>query len=331
VREREAVWRRAAETWSRAGLHAEAGVLFERALRYAPDAPDALAGLGRALVAEGRAPRGAALLARALERAEARGDRSDAIALSLAKALAEALRDLPAAIARARSIANDASEALEARALEGRWRAALGDLGGASLAYAKLRDLAATRAEGDREGVAATAFAALVEAARFERVEREDLFAAQRHLACALRLRPNDAGALAAYREVGSAIAGRGAGASEGVGENASESAGAGAGAGESELPEDAEARVHELTQKLQGDPTRDDVADELARLLRGLGRSHELLALLSARLEDATPERRVKLVPATKAVLADLEREAREAGRDAEAALFRDFLGVLE
>ena len=92
-----------------------------------------------------------------------------------------------------------------------------------------------------------------------------------------------------------------------------------------------AAARVEELTHTLQGDPTRDDVVDELAALLVRLGRSLELLALLSARLEDAPPERRAQLLPAQRAVLTRLEEDARAAGRESEASLFRDARQMLD
>jgi hypothetical protein len=69
---------------------------------------------------------------------------------------------------------------------------------------------------------------------------------------------------------------------------------------------------------------------DELAARLARVGKSLELLALLSARLEDAPPERRARLVPRQKDVLERLEREARAAGRAAEADLFRDARGAL-
>jgi hypothetical protein len=65
-------------------------------------------------------------------------------------------------------------------------------------------------------------------------------------------------------------------------------------------------------------------VADELAALLEQAGRGHELLALLSARLEDATPERRVVLAPTAAAALERLARDAEAAGRHEEAALYR-------
>jgi hypothetical protein len=49
-----------------------------------------------------------------------------------------------------------------------------------------------------------------------------------------------------------------------------------------------------------------------------------DLLALLSARLEDAPPDRREALLPRHREVLATLEQEARAAGREAEADLFK-------
>jgi hypothetical protein len=86
-----------------------------------------------------------------------------------------------------------------------------------------------------------------------------------------------------------------------------------------------AELRVEELTRILQADPSRDDIVDELAALLIRLGRGLELLALLSARLEDAAPARRAQLLPTQRAVLERLEQDARASGRAVEADLFRD------
>jgi hypothetical protein len=88
--------------------------------------------------------------------------------------------------------------------------------------------------------------------------------------------------------------------------------------------PEEDEARIEALTNMLHGDPTNDAVVDELTVRLTRLGRSMDLLALLSARLEDAPPERRNELLPRHRAVLERLEQEARAAGRDGEADLFR-------
>jgi hypothetical protein len=58
--------------------------------------------------------------------------------------------------------------------------------------------------------------------------------------------------------------------------------------------------------------------------LLEQLGRGHELLALVTARLEDATPERRPRLAPKARAVLERLAAEADAKGRSEEAALYR-------
>src|SRR5262249_38596339 len=121
--EKHATWRRAGDAWRQAGLGGEAARLYERALRYAPDDPAGLVGPGAAPPAGGRAARGAALLARAIDRAEAAQKPTPALTVVLARALAESLGDKPAAIARARGVPNDAPEALVARALEGRWRA----------------------------------------------------------------------------------------------------------------------------------------------------------------------------------------------------------------
>jgi hypothetical protein len=83
------------------------------------------------------------------------------------------------------------------------------------------------------------------------------------------------------------------------------------------------EARIEGLTEKLRADPTRDEVVDELVDVLSRLGRGLELLALLSARLEDAPPERRATLVVHQRVVLEKLESEAKAAGRLEEASLF--------
>ena len=321
---RHQVWWRAGAEWQKAGLRAEAAPLFERALRFVPDDAEALAGLGRALLAQGRAARGVALLTRAAELAEKTSATPvDRTILDLARALAEQLADRPAAIARVRAVRSEVPEGLEARALEGRWRAELGDLAGASLAFARLRELVEMRAEEPSapEKVAALAF--LMEAAIFERDVRHDLLACQRLLGASLRLAPHDASAGAAYRDVGARIVGPARGAVQ---------------PGPAPLPSaeeayaeaDDESRVEDLTRKLHGDPNDDSVVDELAFRLTRLGRAHDLLALLSARIEDATPERRAKLIPKQEAVLQHLEDDARARGSEPEVRLFREARLVL-
>jgi tetratricopeptide (TPR) repeat protein len=321
---RYAVWWRAGKAWQASGLVAQAAPLFERALRFVPDEPEALAGLGRALLAQDRPARGVALLARAVEIA----DRPDAV-VDLARALAERLGDRPAAIARVRVVPRGAAEAALARALEGRWRAELGDLAGASLAFAQLRDHAESSLEVDRDPARVAALVSLLaEAGAFERDVRTDLLAAQRLFGAALRLAPGDTAVGDAYRAVGARI----------VGVNPASFA-AREVVHRSEPPppidlasadfdsDDAEldARVDDLTRRLQGDPSNDAVAGELVDLLLRLERNHELLALLSARLEDATPAARSRWIPAQRTVLERLEKDARARGSDVEAGFYAD------
>lgn len=366
--ERYEVLRRAADVHRALGLGGDAALLYERALLYRPDDPDAVAGLGAAIAAEGRAARGATLLGRAIELAEARVPPPPTawMELELARVLGDRLGDRPSAVARLRAVRDDAPEAIEARGLEGRYRAALGDASGASLAFARLRE---------RAGREASALRWLDEAARFEEA-RGELLLAQSHLAAALAIAPADLDVEERYRALSRRVA-----ESRGVRAPASaprpEDRIAGTPAGDvreratlvaprelpqAELrgretlqappdaapadaaprggppppeatpgrdeatpsPEEDEAAVEALTRTLQGDPTNDAVVDELTTRLTRLGRSMDLLALLSARLEDAPPERREELLPRHRAVLERLEAEARAAGRDGEAELFR-------
>jgi hypothetical protein len=281
--------------------------------------------LGAAIAAEGRAARGATLLARAIEMA---GERmpplpSAWMELELARVLGDRLGDRPAAVARLRAIPDETAEAVEARGLEGRYRATLGDLAGASLAFARLRE---------RAGHDAGATAWLDEAARFEE-GRGELALAQVHLAAALAIAPRNGELEDRYRAVSERIA-RAAGVRAAVEIPAPPAidvampmaAPADVAAEPEAVPtaEEDEVRVETLTRILQGDPTNDSVVDELTVRLTRLGRSLDLLALLSARLEDAPAERRAELLPRHREVLERLEAEARAAGRDGEADLFR-------
>ncbi|WP_437314516.1 tetratricopeptide repeat protein [Sorangium sp. So ce385] len=236
---RHAVSRRAAEAFLARGHAADARALFERALRYAPESPDGVAGLARSLRAAGEGRRALDLLARArvlVARSGARGDEdARALDLELGRGLAEIAGDLPAAVARVRAIPPGAPESLEARLLEGRWCAELGDLGGASVALGRLRDAVelalqdraadpgSARAAGSPfVGGPAAVAALLAEAAEIEERSRGDLLAAQRHLGLALRLRPRDPEIAAAFRRVSGELAPavappRGAGPSRGA------------------------------------------------------------------------------------------------------------------
>lgn len=348
-RDRHDVLRRAGDAYRAVGLGADAALLYERALLYRPDDPEALAGLGASLAGEGRAPRGAAILAHAIETAEARGVATAWMLLELGRVLGERLGDRPAAVARLRAVPDDAPQAIAARGLEGRLRAQLGDPSGASLAFARMRE---------RAGHEAEALAWLDEAARFER-ERGELHTAQRHLAAAIAIAPGDPGRDATYRAIGEQIAElagvRGNDARERDAQlerdarherdaqlerDAERDRNQALAEDDRTRPrysleplpdltlgaEDAEAelRIESLTRTLQGDPNNDEIVDELVVLLTRLGRSMDLLALLSARLEDAPPDRRDALLPKHREVLATLEREARASGREAEADLFK-------
>ena len=325
ARERHAVLRRAGDVYRDAGLGAEAAALFERALLYRPDDAEALAGLGAAIAVEGRAARGAALLQHAIEIAKRRQENVAWMELELAKVLADRLDDKPDAVARLRAIPDEAPEAVVARGLEGRYRALIGDLPGAALAFARLRE---------RAGRATEAVPFLIEAAAFEEA-RGELAAAQRHLAVANAIVPADGDVAGRLRALGERIAHEAgmrpappaapAPAAPAPAAPALPPAPAAPPAPALPLDEaEAEQRVEALTRTLQADPTNDAVIDELASLLTRLGRTMDLLALLSARLEDAPPERRDELLPKHREVLSLLEREAREAGRDGEADLFR-------
>ncbi len=139
-RARHDIARRAARAFLAEGFSSEALRLFERALRYVPDDAEAVAGLARALAAQGATRRALELFARALGLAERANAPTSAVAVDLAKALVEVAADRPAAIARVRGVPASAPEAAEARLLEARWRAELGDLAGAGLAIGRLRD-----------------------------------------------------------------------------------------------------------------------------------------------------------------------------------------------
>jgi tetratricopeptide (TPR) repeat protein len=195
---RHEVWRRAAESFLSHDHHAKAITLFERALRYVPDHPAALTGLARGLLAAGRTGRALSIMVRAVELAEQRGDADHAPVLDLARTLAESTSDYSHAIARLRTIPQGQPQTVEARGLEGRYRAALGDTAGASLAYAALRETVASSPPADP----ARAVTWLLEAARFERETQRDAHAAQRHVALALQLAPRDGQVLALFRQI---------------------------------------------------------------------------------------------------------------------------------
>jgi tetratricopeptide (TPR) repeat protein len=312
---RARVWLRAGRAWQAAGLAERAGAVFERALRYEPDDVEALTGLGLALAATGRAARGAAVIDRALALAQARGEPPWSAALALATTLADKLDDLPAAIAHAGSVPSDASEGALARGLEGRWRRRLGDVAGAALAYARLRDLATSRATAGVADAEIVAF--LAEAARMEVDVRRDLLAAQRHLAAALHLAPHDPELRRAYRDIGAQLLGRA---------SPREDSRAAPSLAFEETPDRA-ALAEDLARRLQAHPGDEAIAGELAQALEDLGRGHELVALLGARLDETTPEQRPVVAAWVGRSLERLRARAAHAGREDLVALCADAL----
>jgi hypothetical protein len=322
---KHSTWMRAGTMWRAAGLSRYAGELFDRCLRYVPDDPGALAGLGAALVegsrqGDGRDRRGVALLSRALTLSERTGEPIQALRLELARCLAERFGDLPTAIAHVSRIPRTVSEVGLARGFEGRWRARLGDPIGASVAFERLREHAESLAPPlDDEAHSRAIVGLLVEGADLFERSLSDLRGAQRFLEVALSLLPSDPGLLARFRAIGERLLEPGASPRTMAPEPTIELDVA-----------EASARIEELTQRLRIDPTKDETADELALLLERLGRGHELLALLCARLDDASPEKRSQLVPQARETLERLARGAEAEGRSDEAALFRSVLGGL-
>jgi tetratricopeptide (TPR) repeat protein len=322
---KHAVWMRAGGLWRRAGHGGQAGELFERALRYVPDDAVALAGLGVALVEEsrpgdGRDRRGITVLSRALAVAERAHTPSEAIRLDLARFLAERIHDFPAAIAHVSQIAPAANEAGIARGLEGRWRAQLGDVAGASIAFERLREHTESQAPLVRDHERARALMELlVEGAELFEKGLHDLPGALRCLEVAHGILPEDPDLRARYRQLREQTLPCGAPAHSAVPEAMAEFDVA-----------NASARVEELTQRLRADPSEDVTADELAFLLERLGRSHELVALLFARMEDASGERRARLLPRVRETLERVAEDAEVGGRLEEASLFRVALAGL-
>ncbi|HKO52589.1 MAG TPA: tetratricopeptide repeat protein [Polyangiaceae bacterium] len=187
----------AARAFFAAGFVREARRCFERALRYAPDDARATAGLARALLESGQRERATTLLARAVALSERNGQPDADALIDLAMVLASDLKDLPQAIARARQVSASSPRYVEARRLEARWRADLGDIAGASLCFGRMREAIELSVE---PPVSVAQF--LLEASEFEHDTQRDVLAAERHLAIALRVAPRDARIAERYRQV---------------------------------------------------------------------------------------------------------------------------------
>ncbi len=199
ARARHEACRRAARWLLDAGYVREAGKLFERALRYLPDDATATAGLARSLVLVGRPRRALSLFERAVELGERAGHLDAEALIDLARVLAEHAGDLPQAVARLRQVSAASGRVVEARFLEASYRAKLGDRVGATLAFGRMREAIelSTRPE-------PTWPRWLEEAADNALLVEHDATAAERHLAVALRLEPQNAALSQRYREASS-------------------------------------------------------------------------------------------------------------------------------
>ncbi len=385
--QRHRVLRRAAERLLSARMLEEAAEVFERALRYAPDSVDAVAGLARALRTLGHDKRALELLSRAVALSTARPAQRQPhqVVVDLARALAEIADDRPAAIAHVRSVPALVAETFEARVLEARWRAEMGDLAGANDALARLGE-AAERGLGvllpsadpdshqrggagseqwptlwgesmihaSRADVAAAVAGWLEQGARIQELDRDDLLAAKRLLSLAVRLQPRSRSIRASFRRV--------AGAEQQLEPAPPPHAPAPQHPAEddppvvdprdldpfelvpldpelsldttpppgSEGPEtvDHAQQIERLSEKLRADPNDMETVRALAEALELLGRDHELLALLSARIDEAKPEQRAELLPKRQAVLQRLLDAARAEGNTGEAELYALMLG---
>jgi tetratricopeptide (TPR) repeat protein len=296
------------------GFVHHAGKLFERALRYLPDDAEALYGLARTLLGLGRGERAFAVLSRAVELGEKQGRIDCRVLLELGRYFAGTLHDLPQAIARVREIPLGSECGVEARALEAEWRVRLGDLIGASQAFARLRDTIELASQ------PLPAWSSwLVKAANFERDVQRDLPAAERHLALALRVAPRDPAIAAAYRDVSAVLAHRAR-----TGRDRAQPVVTVATRERAETGVDLEVEISRLEEQLRANPEDLELVLELARKLELVGRDRELFALLSARLDEGTSEERTALLPRARAALERLVASAAVQGHGAEVEIYR-------
>lgn len=84
------------------------------------------------------------------------------------------------------------------------------------------------------------------------------------------------------------------------------------------------EGRAELLTQRVRANPDDEDAVASLIEVLERLSRHHELLALLSARIDEAPADRRQPLVARRRALLTRMVVLAEADGRHDEAGLYR-------
>lgn len=200
VNARFQVWMRCGSALQRAGWARQSAKCFERALRYCPEDSEAAIALAKAFLDLQQPMRAVSLLERAIEKHDqTTPDFAEGLVM-LARILAGEVNDIPGAIARVRQVPSGTVFATEARALEAKWRYSLGDIAGASAAWARMRESIESGVVKD------SAVTWLREASDFERDVRRDLACAERHLAAALRLSPQSEALSASYRELTAAL-----------------------------------------------------------------------------------------------------------------------------
>ncbi len=351
-----------------------ASELYERALRYRPADVEAIAGLAGALSLLGQRHRALELMSRAAALVERSGRPAPRVTLDFARALAEVADDRPAAVSHVARIEHLRPGCFEARLLEARWRAELGDLSGASVSLGILADalesvmgvLVAedsspeplwsgagasypTRADARR---ALAAFAE--EGARIQELDRRDVPAARRLIEIAIRLAPRVPSIRASFRRL--ALAPEAPSAPQFSPAPTVSSAPAPPPAAEflraSELspaPEASsaaqgpaldtvdgeeleaaglEARIELLTMRVRANPEDEEAVSELITVLERLERYHDLLALLSARIDEAPEAQRGALSQRRRGVLRRMVDMANAEGRPDEAELYTLMLG---
>jgi hypothetical protein len=345
------------------------------------------------------------------------------VTLQLAKLLADVADDRPAAIAHARVIEPFTRHGFEARFLEARWRAELGDLAGASVALARLADAVqaaigvlvpgpgasggeaeplrslwlATDGDdepppyGSREDARVAIATWLEEGARIHEIDRGEVGAARRLIELAIQLAPRRRSLQDSHRRLLAAFDLERSGKRAAVPPPAPRAESSkpisvarspftetpsavpparGSAPEAPALPKqpplpgargwstdrdggsilappettqvpwapdafdpaytqadddsvDDEIRAEELAERLRGNPADDACAEELIEVLDRLGRDHDMLALLSARIDEDVGDR-AALVGRRRELLERMVRDAEVAGRQDEAALYR-------
>jgi hypothetical protein len=169
------------------------------------------------------------------------------------------------------------------------------------------------------------------EAARIHELDRGDLASARRMLALAVRLAPRNRGVGEAFRRVAAVVDGAMSGPLAAARHEAAaaveeQSAAPPTVGPPTEVPPpeaDDEQLVEQLSDKVRANPEDLEVVVALADALARLGRDHDLLALVSARIDEGGEGERAELGPRRRAVLQRLLETAQASGNESEAALY--------